>query len=130
MTFKTALIALAAGLCVTSTWVYAQHDPATPLTVAGKVALRGDAMSVRLPEMRVVRRNDVLIVQADMVNGGNTDRMVFYRFKWLDSVGNQVGDGESWKQMVLMGQGTQTVKSVAPMSTAVDFRLEMNVETR
>ena len=130
MTFKIALTTLAAGLCITSTLAHAQHDPGTPLTVAGKVSLRGDAMSVRLPEMRVVRRNDILIVQADMANGGNTDRMVFYRFKWLDSVGNQVGDGESWKQMVLMGQGMQTVKSVAPMSTAVDFRLEMNVETR
>lgn len=130
MKFNFALTALAAGLCISSTLAHAQHDPGTPLTVAAKVALRGDAMSVRLPEMRVVRRNDILIVQADLANGGNTDRMVFYRFKWLDSVGNQVGDGESWKQMVLMGQGMQTVKSVAPMSTAVDFRLEMNVETR
>jgi hypothetical protein len=130
MKLNTALITLAAGLCITPTMVQAQHDPATPLAVAAKVALRGDAMSVRLPEMRVVRRNDILTVQADMLNGGNTDRMVFYRFKWLDSGGNQVGDGESWKQMVLMGQGQQTVKSVAPMSTAVDFRLEMNVETR
>lgn len=130
MTFKIALTTLAVGLCITSTLVYAQHDPSTPLAVAAKVQLRGDAMSVRLPEIRMVRRNDILIVQADLANGGNTDRMVFYRFKWLDSVGNQVGDGESWKQMVLMGQGMQTVKSVAPMSTAVDFRLEMNVETR
>ena len=130
MKFNIVLTTLAAGLCIASTLAHAQHDPATPLAVAAKVALRGDAMSLRLPEMRVVRRNDILIVQADLVNGGNTDRMVFYRFKWLDSVGNQVGDGESWKQMVLMGQGMQTVKSVAPMSTAVDFRLEMNVETR
>ena len=56
--------------------------------------------------------------------------MVYYRFRWLDSVGNQVGDGESWKQLGVMGQGQQTVKSVAPQSAATDFRLEMNVEGR
>lgn len=109
---------------------HAQHDPGTPAAVAAKVALRGDAKSIKIPEMRVVRRNDILIIQADLANVGNTDRTVFYRFRWLDSIGNQVGDGESWKQMSVMGQGLQTVKSVAPTSAAIDFRLEMNVESR
>lgn len=108
----------------------AQHDPGTPAAVAARVALRGDARRVMIPEMRVVRRNDILTVQADLANTDNTDRMVFYRFRWLDSIGSQVGDGESWKQMVLMGQAQQTVKSVAPTAVAIDFRLEMNVEYR
>ena len=124
---KQVFVVLAAAALVSA---HAQHDAGTPLAVAAKVALRGDAHSVRIPEIRVVRRNDVLSVQADLANGGNTDRMIFYRFRWLDSVGNQVGDGESWKQMGLMGQGQQTVKSVAPMSSATDFRIEMNVESK
>ena len=78
--------------------------------------------------MRVVRRNDILIVQADLANSGNSDRTVFYRFRWLDNIGSQVGDGESWKQMGLLGLAQQTVKSVAPSSVVTDFRLEMNVE--
>ena len=106
------------------------HDPATPLAVAAKVALRGEANSIAVREMRIVRKNDILVVQADMSNMGRTDRTVFYRFKWLDNVGNQVGDGESWKQMSVLGLGQQTVKSVAPTSAAVDLRLEMNVEPR
>jgi uncharacterized protein YcfL len=118
-------------LLATLPWaVHAQHDPGTSLAVASKVMLRGDANGVRIPEIRAVRRNDVLIVQADLHNVGNTDRTVFYRFRWLDSVGNQVGDGESWKQMAVLGQGVQTIKSVAPMSSAIDFRVEMNVESR
>lgn len=120
-------VALALGVSLTA---QAQHDPGTPSSVVVKVALRGDAKGIRIPEMRVVRRNDVLIIQADLANAGNNDRMVFYRFRWLDSVGNQVGDGESWKQQSVLGQGHQTVKSVAPTSSAADFRLEMNVETR
>ena len=105
-----------------------QHDPATPLAVASKVALRGEANGIAVREMRIVRKNDILVVQADMANMGRTDRTVFYRFRWLDSVGNQVGDGESYKQMTVLGLGQQTVKSVAPTGAAVDLRLEMNVE--
>jgi len=90
--------------------------------------LRGDANGIRIPEIRAVRRNDILIVQTDLLNVGNSDRTVFYRYRWLDNNGNQVGDGESWKQMAMLGQAQQTVKSVAPSSVVIDFRLEMNVE--
>lgn len=109
---------------------HAQHDPATPPAVAAKVALRGDAQSIAVHEMRIVRKNDVLVVQADLGNLGRSDRTVFYRFRWLDNVGNQIGDGESWKQLGVLGLGQQTVKSVAPTGAATDFRLEMNVEAR
>lgn len=94
------------------------------------MALRGEANGIAVREMRLVRKNDILVVQADLSNVGRTDRTVFYRFKWLDSVGNQVGDGESWKQLRVLGLGEQTVKSVAPSGAAVDLRLEMNVESR
>lgn len=124
---RKLMLALATTLTLTA---HAQHDPGTPVAVAAKVALRGDANGVRIPEMRVVRRNDILMVQADLANIGNTDRTIFYRFRWLDNIGSQVGDGESWKQMSLLGQAQQTVKSVAPSSVVTDFRLEMNVESR
>ena len=119
-----ALVALAGGVSAQ------QHDPATPLAVASKVALRGEANSIAVREMRIVRKNDILVAQADMANMGRSDRTLFYRFKWLDNVGNQVGDGESWKQLSMLGLGQQTVKSVAPTAAAVDLRLEMNVEPR
>jgi uncharacterized protein YcfL len=124
---KKLIVALASTLALAT---HAQHDAGTPVAVAAKVALRGDANGVRISEMRVVRRNDILIVQADLANSGNSDRTVFYRFRWLDNIGSQVGDGESWKQMGLLGLAQQTVKSVAPSSVVTDFRLEMNVETR
>ena len=103
------------------------HDAGTPSAVAAKVALRGEAQGIQITEMRITRPNDILVVAADMLNSTSADRMVFYRFRWLDSVGNQVGDGESWKQMGILGHGQQTVKSVAPTSKATDFKLEMNV---
>lgn len=124
--FKRILVLCAASLALTA---QAQsQDPGTPAAVAAKVALRGESQGVRVSEIRITRPNDILVVQADLANGERADRTVFYRFRWLDTVGNQVGDGESWKQMGLLGKGQQTVKSVAPSGTATDFRLEMNVE--
>ena len=81
-----------------------QHDPATPPAVAAKVALRGEANSIAVREMRIVRRNDVLVAQADLSNMGRSDRTVFYRFQWLDNIGSQIGDGESWKQLGVLGK--------------------------
>ena len=136
MRTRFALAAAPAVACAVLTMTLAtaaqaqQHDPATPLAVASKVALRGEANGIAVREMRIVRRNDILVVQADMANMGRSDRTVFYRFKWLDNVGNQVGDGESWKQLGVLGLGQQTIKSVAPGGAATDFRIEMNVETR
>jgi uncharacterized protein YcfL len=131
MTSRKTLAALGMALLALSSTAQAQqHDPATPIAVASKVALRGEANNIAVREMRLVRKNDILTVQADLANMGRSDRTVFYRFKWLDSVGNQVGDGESWKQLTVLGLGEQTVKSVAPTSAVVDLRLEMNVDTR
>lgn len=130
MRFRTLLGAAVLGAAVISLPVRAQHDPATPPAVAAKVALRGPAEGIAITEMRLVRRHDILVVQADFTNMGQPDRTVFYRFKWLDNVGNQVGDGETWKQMKVLGLAQQTVKSVAPTAAAVDLRLEMNVESR
>ncbi|MES2911375.1 MAG: YcfL family protein [Pseudomonadota bacterium] len=125
--FTKLIVVLASTLTLSA---HAQQDPGTSAAVAAKVMLRGDASGVRITEIRAVRRNDILIVQSDLFNSVNTDRTLFYRFRWLDSIGSQVGDGESWKQMNLMGQGQQTIKSVAPSSVATDFRIEMNVEAR
>lgn len=130
MTPRTTL----AGTCLVFLAVagaaHAQHDPSTPPAVAAKVALRGEARSIAVREMRIVRRNDVLVAQVDLHNLGRIDRTLFYRFQWIDSIGSQIGDGESWKQLAMLGLGQQTVKSVAPTAAATDFRLEMNVEAR
>jgi uncharacterized protein YcfL len=96
--------------------------------VASKLMLRGEASGMKVAEMRMVRRSDVLVVEADLLNTENKDRTVYYRFRWLDGSGMQVGDGDPWKQMLVMGQESKIVKGVAPSGKGVDFRLEMNVE--
>ncbi len=100
----------------------------TSPAIAAKMLLRGNANGLKVSEMRITRKNDVLVVQADLLNTGAKNVMAFHRFRWLDASGNQVGDGESWKQTPVMGQQQLTVKSVAPSAAAVDLKLEMNVE--
>lgn len=125
-----SLLLAAILACVTSAAQAAQPANPTPPAVAAKVALRGEPYGVRVAEMRIVRKNDILTVQADLENTVRANRTVFYRFRWLDDMGNQVGDGESWKQMGLYGLQLQTVKSVAPNASATDLKLEMNVEQK
>ena len=126
MNFKDLLLIGAFALAGNA--ALAQTQAVTPASVAAKLQLRGDANDVVVPEIRIVRRNDVMVIQADLYNNKDSNRTAFYRFRWLDSVGNQVGDGESWKQVTVLGYQTQTLKTVAHHSSAVDFRLEMNVE--
>ena len=116
---------LTTALAATGT-VHAQS--AEPGTAASKVALRGEAYGVKVAEIRLVRRGDVLVVQADIQNAEANNRQVYYRFRWLDGSGMQVGDGEAWKPLLVLGQQSIPVKGVAPTSAVVDFRIEMNVE--
>jgi len=128
---KTPLIlSLALAAAAAAPLARAEAEDASPPAVAAKLALRGQPNGVRVSEMRLVRKSDVLVVQADLHNVSKKDRVVFHRFRWLDANGNQVGDGESWKQTALYGQQLQTIKSVAPSAAAVDLRLEMNVEAK
>jgi len=105
-------------------------NPNTPSTgsAASKLMLRGDAYGVSIAEIRAQRRNEMLVVQTELLNGEKSDRQVYWRYRWLDADGMQVGDDEGWKPQRLMGQQSVYLKGIAPKSTAVDFRIEMNVE--
>jgi uncharacterized protein YcfL len=127
MKIRTLGLVVAAVLTAATAQAQTTQYTGTPISVASKLAIRGEMHGVEVPEMRVVRKNDILVVQADLINNDANDRVLFYRFRWLDANGNQVGDGEAWKQMGLLGRGMQTVKSVAPTFAATDFRLEMNI---
>ena len=129
MTPKLLVIALAAAAM--GGLAHAQTPAnATPAAVAAKLVVRGSADKVAVREIRAKRSSEILSVQADFYNPERKDQYVFYRFRWVDSVGNQVGDGEAWKQVLLLGQAQETVKSVAPTPAAVDFRIEMNSENK
>jgi uncharacterized protein YcfL len=55
---------------------------------------------------------------------------VYYRFRWLDVSGMQVGDGEVWKPLMMLGRQSQFIRSTAPGPQAADFKIEMSAEPR
>ncbi|MEY2839939.1 MAG: hypothetical protein RJB60_2238 [Pseudomonadota bacterium] len=130
----------AALMAATTGTALAQTSPVAPLnpnatnpnqgggSAASKLMLRGEAYGVSIAEIRAQRRNEMLVVQTELVNGEKSDRQVYWRYRWLDADGMQVGDDDAWKPQRLMGQQSVYLKGVAPKSTVVDFRIEMNVE--
>jgi uncharacterized protein YcfL len=120
-----AAVALAAACQM----AFAQSAP-EPGSAASKLMLRGQDYGVKIVDMRAQKRSDILVVQTELQNTERADRQVYYRFRWLDASGMQVGDGEVWKPLLMYGEQSQFVRGTAPGMNVVDFRLEMNVEKR
>ncbi|MES2037003.1 MAG: YcfL family protein [Pseudomonadota bacterium] len=126
--FAACTVLLAA--CFT-TPVFAQDIPnASSPGIAAKLMVRGTLEGVQVTDLRSQRKNDVLVVQAEMVNLTNRDVRVYYRFRWTDAAGMQVGDGEVWKPLMILGQQSQFIKSTAYGPQAADFRIELSAEPR
>ena len=83
---------------------------------------------VTVSGLQSVSANNRLNAQAQLSNTTGNHRHVYYRFRWLDSQGAQLGGGSSWKPILLTGNQSQTVREAAPSANAADFRLEINVE--
>ncbi|BBB63190.1 YcfL family protein [Undibacterium sp. TC4M20W] len=124
-----ACTALLAACFVTP--VMAQDIPnASSPGIAAKLMVRGTLEGVQVTDLRSQRKNDVMVVQAEMVNLTNRDVRVYYRFRWTDAAGMQVGDGEVWKPLMILGQQSQFVKGTAYGPQATDFRIELSAEPR
>ena len=80
MTNRIFLNALCAALGLVALPAPSSTTPQPPAAVAAKVALRGEANGIAVREMRLVRKNDILSVQADLSSSVRSDRTLFYRF--------------------------------------------------
>lgn len=98
--------------------------------IAAKLYVRGTLEGVQVTDLRSQRKNDVMVVQAELINLTNRDVRVYYRFRWTDAAGMQVGDGEVWKPLMILGQQSQFVKGTAYGPQATDFKIEMSAEPR
>lgn len=119
----------AAAIAAACQLALAQTAP-EPGSAASKLMLRGQDYGVKIVDMRAQKRSDILVVQTELQNTEKSDRQVYYRYRWLDASGMQVGDGEAWKPLLIYGEQSQYVRGTAPGMNVVDFRLEMNVEKR
>ena len=119
-------LSLAAAVAVAQ----AQTPPAVSGGIAAKLMVRGELQGLQTVDLRSQRRNDVLVVQAELTNTESRDLRLYYRFRWTDANGMQVGDGETWKPLVFLGKQSQYIKGTAYGPQATDFRIEMSAEPR
>ena len=95
-------------------------------SAADKVEQLGQMRSLEVQSIRIVRRNDFLNVQADLLNTDRQTQQLFYRFKWLDNAGFTVGAVEGWKPVIVYGNQKMLIEAVAPVQAATDFRIELH----
>ncbi len=121
-------------LLIVSTAVMASPDlpvaPAAASGIATKLIVRGELQGLQAIDLRAQRRNDILVVQAEVTNTQTRDLRLYYRFRWIDANGMQVGDGDVWKPLVFLGLQTQYLKGTAYGPQATDFQIEMSAERR
>jgi len=94
-------------------------------SASDKVENLGTMKSLDIPEIKVKTKNGLMLVQADFVNKSIYNQEVYYRFKWVDADGFQIGDDEAWKFVTLIGKQKVAVKTVAPTQLAKDFKIEL-----
>ena len=101
------------------------QDARAPLP--SRVIMRGDVPDLQIVDLRGQRKNDMLIVQAELYNVATRDIQIYHRFRWLDDNGFQIGDGEVWKPTVILGRQSLMLRGGAVSPKAADFRLEMSL---
>ncbi len=129
MTISIKHIVFACSLALAGV-AHAQTPPATSGGIASKLLVRGELKGLQTIDLRSQRRNDVLVVQAELTNTETRDLRLYYRFRWTDANGMQVGDGEVWKPLVFLGKQSQFIKGTAYGPQATDFLIEMSAEPR
>lgn len=92
-------------------------------SIHAQVEQLGEMDYLRVIDMRAVKRNQLLTVQAELNNIDNDNQQLYYRFKWLDASGFTIGSEEPWKPLGIYGLQKQTITGIAPSPLATDFRL-------
>ena len=94
-------------------------------TALSKVENLGSMQSLEVPEIKVKSKNGLMLIQADFLNNSIYNLDVYYRFKWVDADGFQIGDDEPWKLVTLIGKQKSAIKTISPSTLAKDFKIEI-----
>lgn len=113
-------LALALGVAVVG-WPDAMAQ-----TKESKITRSGSTSSLRVTDMRAVKRNGLLYVQATFINDSSFETDFNYRIKWLDDSGFKVADDEVWKPKVVFAGQSFDITAIAPTPQATDFQIDLN----
>jgi uncharacterized protein YcfL len=94
-------------------------------TMESKLRRMGQTKTLKFDDLRAVKRNNLLTVQATLVHQASRDMNINYRFKWLDNSGMKVADDEVWNPKVIYAGQTFELTGIAPTPMATDFLIEI-----
>lgn len=118
--FKIVPLAIALSLL---SGCASHKPPPRPGSIHAKVEQLSEMSYLQITDLRAVKRNHLLTVQAEINNTDSDNQQLYYRFKWLDANGFKVGSEEAWKPVLVYAYQKQTLTAVAPSPQATDFRL-------
>ncbi len=81
---------------------------------------------IKVVTAKATRTNDLLRVQAEVLNEGSANQQLYYRFRWLDKEGFVVGGEEVWKPVIFYSNQKRILDTVAPTQDVEDFKIEMS----
>lgn len=101
----------------------------TGAQISAKVAFQNNnSNGINITSLQSSSQNNILNVETTIQNSGTGNRHVYYRVRWLDNQGGQIGANSSWRPVLLMPGKSQSIKDISPFPNAADFTLEINVE--
>jgi uncharacterized protein YcfL len=101
----------------------ASHMPPQPGSINSKVEQLSEMSYLQVTDLRAVKRNHLLTVQAEINNTDSDNQQLYYRFKWFDASGFAIGGEEAWKPVLVYAYQKQTISAVAPSPQVTDFRM-------
>jgi len=119
---KVLLTGMLAGACLLTACTNHAPPPPQPGSINSKLEQLGEMSYLQVSDLKAVKRNHLLVVQAEINNTDDDNQQLFYRFKWFDASGFALAD-EAWKPLVLYAYQKQTLSAVAPSPQATDFKL-------
>lgn len=72
--------------------------------------------------------NGLLVAQATLHNSGSSSVTGFYRCKFSDLNGMQVGNDQVWQQVTIYPNANQAVKCMATEKETANFQLEFSAD--
>ena len=97
-------------------------------SIEDKVDMLGTPKYLQIVSLNSGTKNQLLVVNAEIVNTDDRDNNAYYRVRWLDQDGDQVWDDQAWKPVLLHGNQKIRLRAVAPTTKAKDFKIEFSAE--
>lgn len=125
--FAVILFTVMLAACADNTTSGISIDSSNQYVVIANPSL---ANQIGIEKAIVSRQNGLLQAGVPVNSKSDTDIKLQYRFYWYDAKGLEVSGSESpWRQFVLHGKDTMTIKAMAKSADVTNYRIYIREAT-